>query len=59
MDEYDKLDELVTHAFLENKDTVTIDKYVAVKIVMDLGVLQRIRKEIGLLDRRDELERKE
>ena len=59
MDEYDKLDTLVTKAFLENKDTVTIDKYVAVKIVMDLGVLLRIRKEIGLLDRRDELEIKE
>lgn len=59
MDEYEKLDELVAKAFLENKETVTIDKYVAVKIVMDLGALLRIRKEIGLLNRRDELRRKE
>lgn len=59
MDEYEKLDALVTKAFLENKDTVTIDKYVALKITMDLSILKQIRKEIGLLDRRDELEIKE
>lgn len=57
MNEYEIMDESLAKAFLENKDTVTIDKYVAVKIVMDLQVLKQIRQNIGLLDRRDELER--
>lgn len=59
MDEYEKLDELLTEAALNRKGTVTIDRWVATKILMDLGVLLRIRKQIGLLDRRDELEIKE
>jgi len=59
MDEYEKLDELLTEAALNRKGTVTIDRWDATKILMDLGVLLRIRKQIGLLDRRDELEIKE
>lgn len=57
MNECEIMDESLAKAFLENKDTVTIDKYVALKIVTDLKVLKQIRQNIGLLDRRDELER--
>ena len=59
MNEYEALNDEVTKAMLDNQPTVTLDKWTACKILMDLGVLMRFRKEIGLLDRRDELERKE
>lgn len=59
MNEYEALNDEVTKAMLGNQPTVTLDKWTACKILMDLQVLMQMRKDIKILDRRDELERKE
>lgn len=59
MSELKILDELLTKAALDGKDAVTIDRWVATKILMDLSILKQIRESTKILDRRDELEIKE
>lgn len=59
MSELRILDELLTKAVLDGKEDVTIDRWVATKILMDLSILKQIRESTKILDRRDELEIKE
>ena len=58
MDEIDKLNKELTEAFTDGRQTITVHRKMAIKILIDLEALRVIRKEVRLLDRRDELEQK-
>ena len=58
MDEIDALNKELTEALTDGRQTITVDRNMAIKILIDLEVLRAIRKEVSLLDRRDELEQK-
>lgn len=56
MDETKELEELVTNAMLNDEEYIKIKKQTAIKIMMDLQLLDEIRNRVALIDQREKLQ---
>ena len=56
MDETKELEELVTKAMLNDEEYIKIPKKTAIKIMMDLQLLDEIRNRVALIDQREKLQ---
>ena len=56
MNETKELEELVTKAMLNDEEYIKIPKKTAIKIMMDLQLLDEIRNRVALIDQREKLQ---
>ena len=56
MNETKELEELVTNAMLNDEEYIKIKKQTAIKIMMDLQLLDEIRNRVALIDQREKLQ---